>query len=405
MNEFLELFFRPEIEGLTYSIAPMVAGAAISAAGGVVKALGGLFGRKKKRRAAQRAERAKNAAMKKVMDFKFNNAFEGMQGQSYDPVQSKAQQMGSAVTASMPSLGDSQSYEAEGYTAEGYTAQGTDVDALLTGSDTGLTNEFNNLQVSTAGAEMAAQEADQSLAASQDLAAQAGTGAGGATALAAAAAKSKASIAADIDKQVKQNEMRRAEGEMKLQRDQLSQQNLASQFDLGQQQFNAGQANQAAQFSANAANQASQFNAGAQNQAAMFGAQAANQFALQAFNAEVGMEKFNAGAQNQFTVQQAQLNQQIEMDNARRSDSASQFEANQAFQADQLKRGADMNIQGMEYGRLANAAQIAGAEHAQKSAAYQAKKNMLTSGLMDIGSAVGGALMSKGKVGEFLKGK
>ena len=59
--------------------------------------------------------------------------------------------------------------------------------------------------MSTGGAEFAAQEADQSLAASQDLIAQ--TGGGGATALAAAASKSKAGIAADIDRQVKQNEM------------------------------------------------------------------------------------------------------------------------------------------------------------------------------------------------------
>ena len=53
-----------------------------------------------------------------------------------------------------------------------------------------MTNPYANLSVATQAAQMKAQEADQALAASQDLAAQAGTGAGGATALAAQAAKS-----------------------------------------------------------------------------------------------------------------------------------------------------------------------------------------------------------------------
>ena len=51
---------------------------------------------------------------------------------------------------------------------------------------------------------MAAQEADQSLAASQDLAAQAGTGGGGATALAAAAAKSKSKLPLILTSRLKQ---------------------------------------------------------------------------------------------------------------------------------------------------------------------------------------------------------
>jgi hypothetical protein len=122
----------------------------------------------------------------------------------------------------------------KGYTAQGYDPRTTSVAGLARGADTGLTNTMANLQVSTAAADMQAREADQSLAASQDLAAQAGTGAGGATALAAAAAKSKAGVAASIDQQVKRNEMLRAQGESELQRAQLAQGNLASQFDLGQ---------------------------------------------------------------------------------------------------------------------------------------------------------------------------
>ena len=62
-----------------------------------------------------------------------------------------------------------------------------------------------------------------------------------------------------LDKQVKDNNIRRAQGEMQLQREQLAQGNLSSQFDLGQQQFNAGAVNSASQFSANARNQAAAF--------------------------------------------------------------------------------------------------------------------------------------------------
>lgn len=195
-------------------------------------------------------------------------------------------------------LGTAEGYTGEGYTGEGYTAQGTNVGQLQRGANTGLSNVFNNLQVSTAGSEMAAQEADQSLAASQDLAAQAGTGAGGATALAAAAAKSKQGISADIDRQVKANEQLRAQGEQSLQRDMLAQGNLASQFDLGQSQFNVGAQNAASQFSASARNQANQFSAGARNQANQFSAGQRNQFRQAQFSADVDLSKFNAGQAN-----------------------------------------------------------------------------------------------------------
>ena len=187
---------------------------------------------------------------------------------------------------------------AEGYSGQGYTAQGTNAGNLQRGAATGLSNVFNNLQVSTAGAEMAAQEADQSLAASQDLAAQAGTGAGGATALAAAAAKSKQGIAADIDRQVKANEQLRAQGEQSLQRDMLAQGNLASQFDLGQSQFNVGAQNTAAQFGASAANQANQFSAGARNQASQFNAGQTNQRNASMFGAQNQANQFNASQSN-----------------------------------------------------------------------------------------------------------
>ncbi len=179
-----------------------------------------------------------------------------------------------------------------------YTAQGTNVGNLQRGAASGLSNVFNNLQVSTAGAEMAAQEADQSLAASQDLAAQAGTGAGGATALAAAAARSKQGIAADIDKQVKANEQLRAQGEQSLQRDLLAQGNLASQFDLGQSQFNVGAQNIAAQFGAQARNQAKQFNASNEMQNSQFNAGQTNQRNASMFTAQNQLNQFNRSQTN-----------------------------------------------------------------------------------------------------------
>ena len=397
MEEFLKLlFYGPEVEGLVYGLPPLAIAGIAGAAGGLIKGIGSLFGRKRKRRAAQKAERAKAAAMAKLDAFKFKNAFEGIQGASYDPVAAQAGKLTNAATAQMPTLGEATGYEATGYEAQGYTAQGTNIGPLLTGDATGLTNEFNNLQVSTAGAELAAQEADQSLAASQDLAAQAGTGGGGATALAAAAAKSKSKIAADIDQQVKANEMRRAQGEMQLQRDQLRQSNTASQFDLGQAQFNASASNQAAQFSAGAMNQASQFNAGAMNQAAQFGAQAANQFALTEFGQEAQMNQFNAGAQNQFSMEQFRTDQAVEMANANAATAANQFAAQTGMQADIMGRQGTMDVQAMQYNRLASKLGMANQAHAQKAAAYEKQRGMLLGGLTQ---AATGAASAMGSIG------
>ena len=389
----LEITNEPHI---VEASSAMLIAAGVGAASGLIKGIGSLFGRKRKRRAAQKAAKAKAAAMAKVDAFKFKNAFEGIEGASYDPVAAQAGKLANAATAQMPTLGEASGFEASLAEAQGYTAQGTNIGPLLTGDATGLTNEFNNLQVSTAGAELAAQEADQSLAASQDLAAQAGTGGGGATALAAAAAKSKSKIAADIDQQVKANEMRRAQGEMQLQRDQLKQSNTASQFDLGQAQFNASASNQAAQFTAGAMNQASQFNAGAMNQAAQFGAQAANQFALTGFGQEAQMNQFNAGAQNQFSMEQFRNDQAVNMANAQAATAANQFAAQSGMQADIMGRQGAMDVQGMQYNRLASKLGMANQEAAQKSAAYEKQRGMLLSGLSEAAAGAAGSLSDGG---------
>ena len=281
---------------------------------------------------------------------------------------------------SIANLGPAQGYTSRGYKGEGYTAGGTNVGNLARGADTGLSNVFNNLQVSTAGAEMAAREADQSLAASQDLAAQAGTGGGGATALAAAAAKSKAGISADIDRQVKANEVMRAQGEQSLQRDLLSQGNLASQFDLGQSQFNVGAQNQAAQFAAQARNQANQFTAGAQNQAAQFGANARNQFALSRFGAENQMNQFNAGQQNAATQAIFGAQNSANQFNASQSNQERMAQYNAATQADAANAAAINNAMAQ------NASNQTNFDLAQAQGQTQAQSNQydVQANLMDI---------------------
>tara|TARA_Y100000816_G_scaffold101677_1_gene70918 strand:- start:762 stop:2093 length:1332 start_codon:yes stop_codon:yes gene_type:complete len=357
--------------------------------GSVVKGVGSLFGGRARRREQRSANRALDTEQAKMDAFKFTNVYEGMQGpeyQAYEAAQAQAAQLGPAEQAQLAELG-----QAQGYDAQGYTAAQTNVAGLMRGADTGLTNTMRNLQVSTAGAEMAAQEADQALAASQDLAAQAGTGAGGATALAAQAAKSKAGIAADIDRQVKANEQLRAQGESELQRAQLAQGNLASQFDLGQQQFNVG-----------AQNQASQFTADAQNQAARFGAQAANQFALTEFGAANQMNQFNVGQQNQFAVRNMDAQNQFALSNMGAQNQALMNQANvgnqqadRAFDIEKMKRDFQLQQQNFEYQKLQNKTDRALArKQAADQARAQAKADLIggIGGILDAGvmAATGG---------------
>jgi hypothetical protein len=351
--------------------AVLVTAAAITGGVALVKmgisALG--IGKKKREKAAKEAALAKK--MEAVEAYEFTNAYADMEGAEYDIKKAEMAKLGAAgQLGDADTLGDAkgykagklgsaqgynaQGYEGEGYTSQGYSAQGTNIAGLQRGANTGLTNTMNNLQVSTAAAEMQAQEADQSLAASQDLAAQAGTGAGGATALAAAAAKSKQGISADIDKQVKANEQLRAQGEQSLQRDMLSQGNLASQFDLGQSQFNVGAQNTASQFGASARNQASQFNAGQTNQrnAGMFSAQnQANQFNASQSNAE-RMAEFGA-LQNANAANAAATNNAL----AQNAQGQTQFDLSQAAGltgVDQAQYGKQMDLMNLSAEQLNN---------------------------------------------------
>ena len=291
----------------------------------------------------------------KITDYFGDLKFTGVDPDSLERIDPLAFK-GVARQGKVASLGSAQGYTSTGYgnNVDSFDAFQTDTQGLARRGNSGLSNVFNNLQVSTAGAEMAAQEADQSLAASQDLAAQAGTGAGGATALAAAAAKSKQGISADIDKQVKANEQLRAQGEQSLQRDMLSQGNLASQFDLGQSQFNVGAQNTASQFGASARNQASQFNAGQTNQrnAGMFSAQnQANQFNASQSNAE-RMAEFGA-LQNANAANAAATNNAL----AQNAQGQTQFDLSQAAGltgVDQAQYGKQMDLMNLSAEQLNN---------------------------------------------------
>tara|TARA_R110000764_G_scaffold5313_4_gene21195 strand:+ start:686 stop:1933 length:1248 start_codon:yes stop_codon:yes gene_type:complete len=385
--------------------------------GSIVKGVASLFGGGKRRRAEASAAKGFEGAEANVENREFQNAYGDLTAGSYTPGQytpgtaTGGTLGGPQGVAQGSTLGDAQGYTSQGYTSQGYqgqgySAQGTSIGGLARGADTGLTNTMSNLQVSTAGSELAAQEADQSLAASQDLAAQAGTGAGGATALAAAAAKSKAGISADIDRQVKSNEMMRAKGEGELQRAQLAQGNLSSQFDLGQSQFNVGSQNKAAQFGAQAQNQANQFTAGqantasqfgaqAANQAAKFGAQANNQFALTQFGADERREQFNMSNINRNQQMQFQSDNKFELANTQFANRGQEFNIGNQIGADRfaqesLMRNSELGAQGqmrvqdMEYGRDQDTLNRRAGEYQATKDARAAAKGDLIGGIAGI---------------------
>ena len=432
---------NPEVikGGGVVTAALITGGVALAKMG--ISALG--IGKKKREKARKEAALAKK--MEAVEAYEFTNAYADMEGAEYDIKKAEMAKLGAAgQLGDADTLGDAkgykpgsigsaqgykaQGYDGEGYTSQGYSAQGTNIAGLQRGANTGLTNTMNNLQVSTAAAEMQAQEADQSLAASQDLAAQAGTGAGGATALAAAAAKSKQGVASSIDQQVKSNEQLRARGESELQRAQLAQGNTASQFDIGQSQFNVSAVNQASQFGASAANQASQFGASARNesnrftadamnQAGRFKAQAQNQFAQSQFAADNAAKQFSAGAQNQFSMADTAAQNQFRMAdiasqnqfglaefgaqnsmnqfNAGAQTQANQFGASTDFQARQLAAGGDMTVQGREYGQLSDVAGVAGGQSAAADAALNQQRAQILGAAGGVVDAVGSVASAK----------
>ena len=97
----------------------------------------------------------------------------------------------------------------------------TDLSGLASDLSSQISNPFNQITVSTAAAEMQAEEADIALANTLDTLEQTGASAGGATALAMAALKSKKEVSADISKQEADNSKLRAEGEAQMIREKV----------------------------------------------------------------------------------------------------------------------------------------------------------------------------------------
>lgn len=98
----------------------------------------------------------------------------------------------------------------------------TDLSGLAKDLSSQITNPFNQITVSTAAAEMQAEESDIALANTLDTLEQTGASAGGATALAMAALKSKKDVAATIEQQEAANSKLRAEGEAMMNREKLA---------------------------------------------------------------------------------------------------------------------------------------------------------------------------------------
>ena len=191
------LFVGPE--GVTFGIAPLVAGAII---GGVGKLVGGLFGAGRARRAARAAAAEKRRLKGELKSLEKNRQ---------------------AIVNPYSNTKDLSSLAKD-----------------LTGK---LSNPYANLSVSTAGASMQAEEADIALANTLDTLRATGGSAGGATALAQAALQSKKGVAAGIEAQEAANEKSRAQGEQTLQnaevREQTRLQNVGIQEGRRTQQADA----------------------------------------------------------------------------------------------------------------------------------------------------------------------
>ena len=104
-----------------------------------------------------------------------------------------------------------------------------------------LSNPMANLAVATQAAEMQIEEADISLANTLDTIRSTGASAGGATALAQAALQSKKQVSASIEMQEASNEKARAQGEVNLQQQKMSEAQRMQQADVQGKSFVYGQ--------------------------------------------------------------------------------------------------------------------------------------------------------------------
>jgi len=103
-------------------------------------------------------------------------------------------------------------------------ANSTNLSSLATDLTSSLNNPYARLGVATQAAEIQMEQSDIALANTLDTLRATGGSAGGATALAQAALQSKKGVAANIEQQEAQNEKLKAQGEMQLNQQKVSEQ-------------------------------------------------------------------------------------------------------------------------------------------------------------------------------------
>jgi hypothetical protein len=149
-----------------------------------------------------------------------------------------------------------------------------------------LSNPFANLGVATSAAEIQMEQADIALANTLDVLQATGASAGGATALANAAKRSKKEVSANIQQQESQNEKLAAQGEQRLQ-----QQQMAEKARIQGIQISEGGRAQGAQ---------------AQGSAFMFGAQETRDMAT-LDRMQAGIDQANVNQANANAAEQAAI--------------------------------------------------------------------------------------------------
>jgi len=149
-----------------------------------------------------------------------------------------------------------------------------------------LSNPFANLGVATSAAEIQIEQADIALANTLDTLQATGASAGGATALANAAKRSKKEVSANIQQQEAQNEKLAAQGEARLQQQQMAEKARIQNIQISE----GGRAQ----------------NAQAQGSAFMFGAQETRDMAT-LDRMQAGVDQANVNLANSNSAQQAAI--------------------------------------------------------------------------------------------------
>ena len=149
-----------------------------------------------------------------------------------------------------------------------------------------LSNPFANLGVATSAAEIQIEQADIALANTLDTLQATGASAGGATALANAAKRSKKEVSANIQQQEAQNEKLAAQGEARLQQQQMAEKARIQNIQISE----GGRAQ----------------NAQAQGAAFMFGAQETRDMAT-LDRMQAGVDQANVNLANSNSAQQAAI--------------------------------------------------------------------------------------------------